>query len=454
MVEALPVMMLVCLALLLFSGLPVAIVLAGLGITFSLLGVALGEMPLLALYNVPIKMWGSISQGLTYAAVVMLLFMGVALEKSGVARDLLTCMQLVFRRVPGGLGLAVIVMGVVLAPAAGLVGASVVTLALIAMPSLLSNGYRPEYASGAIAAAGTVGVILPPAVMLFFLASQFQLTIGAMFLATVIPGGLLVAAYALYFVGAGWLRPPSKRAEDVMTPSTPVGWVQLLSRGLVAPLALVGLVLASITFGWATPRQSAAVGAAGGLVLVALNGRLNWAMFVDIVRSTALLCAMVFFIIIAAAVFSYPFVYFGGNDLITSALDSLETGPWGKLAVILGIIFVLGFFIDWIEITIIFLPLFLPTLSTLEFAGHVAFGNDATMLWMATLVALTLQTSFVTPPFGFALFFLKGASPEGVTLPHIYRGIIPVVALQVVVITLLLALPMLAVELPARVFGE
>lgn len=453
MVEALPVLMLGVLILGLFSGLPVAVVLAGLGIGFSFVGVALGEMPLIALYNVPLKMWGSVSGSLIYTAVVMLLFMGVALEKSGIARELLRCMQLLFRRVPGGLALAVIVIGVILAPAAGLVGASVVTLTLIAMPAMLSRGYSAEVASGSIAAAGTVGIILPPAVMLFFLAGQFQVTIGSMFLATLLPGGILIGAYLLYYFVRG-LRTATPAGIGLEAgPESFAGWVILLTRGLVLPLGLVALVLGSIIFGWATPRQSAALGAAGGIVLMALNGRLTWPVFKDVVMSTATLSAMVFFIIVAATVFSYPFVYFGGNDLIADGLTALEVGPWAMLAVILFIIFLLGFFIDWIEITVIFLPLFFPVLAQLDFAGHAPPGK-MTMVWLATLIAMTLQTSFVTPPFGFALFFLKGAAPPGVSLVHIYRGIVPIVFIQLCAIAAVLAWPSLSVWLPISTYGE
>jgi tripartite ATP-independent transporter DctM subunit len=451
MIEILPIAMLAALAVLLFTGLPVAVLLAGLGVLFSLIGVALGEMPVIALYNIPVRMFGSIGGGLVYPAVVMLLFMGVALEKSGIANDLLRCLQLLLRRVPGGLAVAVILLGVILAPAAGLVGASVVTLALIALPTMLAQGYRPGMATGSVAAAGTVGIILPPAVMLFFLAGQFGVTIGNMFLATLVPGAILIGFYLAYYLVAGLIDPPE--GGDAEPPSMSAGqWFGLLFRGLVLPVGLVSLVLGSIIFGWATPPQSGAVGAAGGILLILLNRRLSWPVIRDVVATTTLLTAMVFFIIMAAAVFSYPFRYFGGDGVISAALAALEMGPWGTLLLIVGIIFVLGFFIDWIEIAVITLPLFVPVLETLDFGAH---GGDAAavMLWMATLVALTLQTSFLTPPFGFALFFLKGAVPPGVSLLDIYRGIVPIVIAQLLGIGLLLAWPEIATWLPARTFG-
>ncbi len=451
MVDYLPVLMLVSLAVLLFSGLPVAVLLAGLGIAFSLIGIALGEMPGIALFNIPLRIFGSISHSTIYPAVVMLLFMGVALEKSGIARDLLLCLGLLLRRVPAGLTVAVTLLGIILAPAAGLVGASVVTLALIALPTMLAEGYRPSLATGSIAAAGTVGIILPPAVMLFFLAGQFGVTIGHLFLATLLPGAILVGLYLTYYITAGLLDPPRAGSGDRRTPESVRQWFGFLTRSLVLPVGLVTLVLGSIIFGWATPAQSGAVGAAGGLLLMIVNRRFSWSLFREVVETTVLMVAMVFFIIIAAVVFSYPFRYFDGDQFIAGALAGLGIGPWGTLVLIVAIIFVLGFFIDWIEITVITLPLFAPVLADLDFTAHAGEGKVA-MLWMATLVALTLQTSFLTPPFGFALFFLKGAAPPEVRLADIYRGIIPIVLAQLVGITLLFTVPAIATWLPGQVF--
>ena len=344
MIDVLPIVMLAALAVLLFSGLPVAVLLAGIGVLFSLVGVAIGEMPAAALYNIPLRMFGSIRGGLIFPAVVMLLFMGVALEKSGVARDMLLCLKMLLRRVPNGLAVAVILLGVLLAPAAGLVGASVVTLALIALPTMLAQGYRASVATGSVAAAGTVGIILPPAVMLFFLAGQFGVSIGHMLMATVVPGAILIGLYLAYYIISGMIRPPAAATEEDPYPATMRALSGFIVRGLVMPFGLVALVLASIIFAWATPSQAGAVGAAGGVVLLILNRRLNWTIFLSVVQTTALLAAMVFFIIMAAAVFSYPFRYFGGDSVIAEALASLDFGPWGALLLIAGIIFILGFF--------------------------------------------------------------------------------------------------------------
>lgn len=452
MIDALPFLMLGTLAVLLFSGLPVAMLLSGIGVAFCIFGMALGEMPLAALYNIPPKLLSSLQGSLFYPAVVMLLFMGAALEKSDIARDMLTCLWVMLWRVPAGLILAVLLIGVVMAPAAGIVGASVVTLALIALPTMLKNGYSAETATGAVAAAGTVGIILPPAVMLFFMASEFRVPLGSMFMSTVIPGAILITAYILFYLFRGIIRPAPVGGEPLVLPKGWLAWLILFTRGLIMPFGLIALVLSAIIFGWATPSQSGAVGAAGGLALVIFSGRFSWALLKDIMIATSRLSAMVFFIIMAAAVFSYPFRYFGGDSAIADALSALSLEPWSMLMLILGIIFVLGFFIDWIEITVITLPLFIPVLALLDFASHVGNG-PTTMLWMATVTALILQTSFITPPFGFALFFLRGAAPDGVSLGQIYRGIAPILMIQLCVIALVLAFPDIIMWLPEKIYG-
>ncbi|MDP6345648.1 MAG: TRAP transporter large permease subunit, partial [Alphaproteobacteria bacterium] len=426
-VDLLPLAMLGSLAILIFSGLPVALLLAGLGVMFSLIGILLGEMPPIALLNIPLRVYGSINGSLIYPAVPMLLFMGMALEKSGIARDLLLALQFLLRRIPAGMAIAVTLLGVVLAPTAGVIGASVATMALIALPTMLSQGYRPSQASGVVAAAGTLGLILPPAIMLFFLAGKLRVSIGHMFLAALVPAMILIGCYLAYYIGAAVLDKAHRRADHDLPEMSAVQWLGFYVRGLVMPSGLIFLVLGSIIFGWATPSQSGAVGAAGGLLLMLLNGRLTWPLFREVVEGTALMTAMVFFVVLAANVFSYPFRYFSGDDVVSGMLSGLALGDWGMLLTVIGIIFVLGFFIDWIEITIITLPLFLPVLAELDFSSHVA-GGTAKAVWLATLIALTMQTSFLTPPFGFALFFLKGAAPPEIRIVDIYRGILPIVA--------------------------
>lgn len=449
LVELLPFVMLGLLALLLFTGLPVAFILFGLGTLFCLIGIMLGEMPVAALLLLPSKLISSIRGSLFYPAVAMLLFMGVALEKTGIATDMLRCVHLITRRLPAGMIIAVLIIGVLLAPAAGIVGASVVTISLISLPAMLRAGYSAPVATGSIAAAGTVGIILPPAVMLFFLAYQFKVPLGSMFMSTVVPGGMLIIFYAIWYMITA--RPELDGDID-QGPTTAGGWAWLILRGLVMPVGLIMLVLGSIMAGWATPSQSGAIGAAGALVLVFINGKFTWPVLRNLAETTANLSAMVFLIIMAAAVFSYPFRYFGGDMAIADALRALSFGPWGMFLLIVGIIFVLGFFIDWIEIAIITLPLMYPVLAELDFSGHIDSGKT-TLLWMATVTALVMQTSFLTPPFGFALFFLKGSAPPGVTLVDIYKGIIPIVLIQLFVIGLVLVFPNLITWLPEQIYG-
>ena len=448
LIDALPIIMIITLACLLLSGYPVAFVLAGTGVLFALVGWVLGEFPLVAFFNVPLRIWGSLNGSLIYPAVPMLLFMGVALEKSGVARELLECLQRLLRWVPGNLAVSITVVGIILAPAAGLVGASVATLALIGLPTMLEQGYRNSIATGAVAAAGTLGIILPPGVMLFFLADFFRVQIAGMFVSTLIPAFAMAAMFIIYYVLAhlGKLGANVKKVGPWQGP-----WREFalyLLRGLILPVALVFFVLASIIAGWATPTQSAAVGAIGGVALLAIKGRLTLVIFHDTLLTTAMTCAMIFFIIVAATIFSYPFNFYSGPDLIRDFLADLGLGHWGMLLVILGITFVLGFFIDWIEVFVVALPIFLPVLNALDFSAHVG-STELAKLWIAVLFALVLQTSFLTPPFGFSLFFVKGAAPPSVRIGEVYRGVAPMVLLQLMMIGIVLAWPDVAVG-PAK----
>jgi len=446
----LPLAMLPTLALLLFSGYPVALVLAATGLLFAGLALATGLMPIAALYNIPLRVWGSTSGNLIYPAVPMLLFMGLALEKSGVAQDMLLCMRLLLRRVPGNLAVGVTILGILLAPAAGLVGASVATLGVVALPTMLRQGYRPSFATGSVAAAGTLGIILPPAIMLFFLAQQLGVSMRALFLSTMLPGLLLAVLFMLYYVLRATWQPQVAPPVGVDEPDVPQGLLRYALRAIGLPLALIAAVLGSIIAGWATPTQSATVGAAGGLVLMAVQGRLSWTQVHAVVAATTRTTAMVFFIIIAAVIFSYPFRYLSGDEMIAGLILATGLGDWGILLLILGIMFVLGFFIDWIEIVVITLPIFFPVLSGLDFAGYVG-SQELALVWIAVLIALVLQTSFLTPPFGFALFFVKGAAPPSVRLADVYRGAIAPLALQGLMVAMVLAMPWLAVMLPRSV---
>jgi tripartite ATP-independent transporter DctM subunit len=451
LIEYLPLLMMAALVVLLFSGFPVALVLAFVGFAFAAIGHVVDLFPLPALFTLPVRMYSNLADNLVYPAVPMLLFMGVALERSGIARELLECLSVVLRRLPANLAIAVMAIGIILAPSAGLIGASVATLSLIALPTMLEKRYHVPFATGSVAAAGTLGLIFPPGLMLFFLADHLDVQLGMMFVATLIPGFVLAGLYIAYMLARAASDPTAAPAAAPSTLTTRQLGVYIV-RSLALPVLLITLVLGSIVAGVATPTQSGAVGAAGAVLLMALNRSLSLRRFHGVLVATALMTAMVFFVVMAATVFSYVFVYLDGTRLVTDLLQSMGLGRWGTLGVVLALVFVLGFFVDWIEITVIFLPMLSPALEALDFSDYLG-APGVTMLWIAVLLGLNLQTSFLTPPFGFALFFLKGTAPPGVRLGAIYRGVAPFVALQVLGLLLVVVLPALALWLPVRLFG-
>ena len=449
--DYLPVIMLVAFAALIFTGFPVAFLLGGVGIATTLIAMLVGIFPENAFYNIPLRLFGNFSHSYIYPAVAMLLFMGVALEQSGISREMLKCLHLLFRRVPGSLAVSVTIIGVLLAPSAGMVGASVSTLTLVALPTMIDSRYPVPVATSAVAAGGTLGLILPPGLMLIFLASRLGVTVGEMFLATVIPGLLLVGIYILYFIARGTLDPAMRQSRE---PEEEISGLQLLIyvlRSLALPAFLIAAVLGSIIGGFATPPQSAAVGAVGGLLLMVLNGSFSLQRLHAVIRGTLEITAMVILIVMAALIFSYPFRFFSGDELVRDFIGALGFEDWGILITVLLIIFVLGFFIDWIEITVITIPIFFPLLMALDFTGYTG-SPTLSVIWLATLFALILQTSFLTPPFGFALFHIRSAAPPWVKISDIYRGVMPILILQLVMIVLVLLFPSLATYLPDAVF--
>ena len=447
----LPLIMMGALVVLLFSGFPVALVLAFVGLAFALIGSVLGVFPLVALFTLPVRMYGNFADNLVYPAVPMLLFMGVALERSGIARELLECLSVMLRRLPGNLAIAVLAIGIIFAPSAGLIGASVATLSLVALPTMLEKGYRIPFATGSVAAAGTLGLIFPPGLMLFFLADHLEVQLGMMFMATIIPGFVLAGLYGAYMLARAASDPTLAPAVPA-SPLTARQFMVYVVRSLALPALLIVLVLGSLISGLATPTQSGAVGAAGAILLMALNRSLSFRLFHEVLVATAMMTAMVFLVVMTATIFSYVFVYLDGTQLVTTLVESMGLGRWGTLGFALALIFVLGFFVDWIEITIIFLPILSPVLSGLNFSDYLG-APGLTTLWIAVLVGLNLQTSFLTPPFGFALFFLKGTAPPEVRMEAIYRGVAPFVALQILGLLLVVVLPALALWLPVRLFG-
>jgi len=450
LVDYLPLLMLISIAVLLFTGFPVGGILAGVAIVFALIGVAIDEFPVRSLYLFPDRVYSSVGENLVYPAVPMLLFMGVALEKSGAARELLLCLQRLFSWLPGSMCISVILVGLLLAPMAGVVGASVATITLAALPTMLAQRYRPEVATGAIAAAGTLGVIAPPAIMLFFLSDALEATIATVFLAPIIPILVLAGVFIVYFVLVDLIRPrgPVEKPPELASHSI----VVYVLRSLVLPLGLIALVLGAVLTGIVAPSEAAAVGAVGAAVLIFVYRGFDFSLLLDALFRTMSITAMVFFVVLAATVFSLVFRFYGGDDIAIGFFDGLALSDFSTLLVVLLIIFILGFFIDWIEIILVSLPILYPVIRELDFAAYVGSASLA-KVWIAALIALVLQTSFLTPPFGFALFFLKGSAPPEISMIQIYRGAAPLVMLQLIVITLVLFVPDIAIWLPSNALG-
>ncbi len=445
--DYLPLFMFAALGILLFSGYPVAFVLGGVGLAFGFIGMYFDVFSFIQFFNLLPRIWGGIAENLVLTAIPMFIFMGTMLERSGVASDLLHCLQVLLRRVPGGLALSVTLMGTIMAATTGIIGASVVMMTLLALPVMVQRSYNMPLATGTIAASGTLGILIPPLIMLVIMADLLARSVGNLFVAAIIPGFMLAAFYMIYIlVLCGFkpkLAPPLPKEEG---PETILGIVILVLRSFVPPLFLVFLVLGSILFGWATPTEAAGVGGAGAILLAAVNRRLNFSVMKDVLERSALTGGMLFGIFLGATCFSYVFRALGGDDIVIDLVESTGFGPWGLLLILMAIVFFLGFFFDWIEITLIVLPVFSPIISALDFGNHVE--SLEVTYWFAILLAVNLQTSFLTPPFGFALFYMKGVAPPEVRIQQIYKGIIPFVLLQLTGLGLIMAFPDIALWLP------
>ena len=343
--------------------------------------------------------------------------------------------------------IAVILLGAALAPAAGVIAASVGALALLAFPVMLRHGYRPDQAAGVICAAGTLGVVVPPGIMLFFVADAIGVQIPALFLGMLGPLALLLACYLAYAALA--VRVPAAQAQDAA--ALEEGAKPAVFSRLALPVALLAAMLGSVALGWATLSESAALGAAGAVALAALQGRLTLRTLDEAIRDTALTTSMVFFIFIGASVFSLVFRLLGGGEMIVGAFRALRFDALGVLCTVLLVVLVLGFFFDWVEIVLITFPVLRPVLDALDFGAHLAVPHLAAY-WAAVLLALNLQTSFLTPPFGYALLLARGSAPPGVTLADLYRGVVPYVLIQVFVMAAVIAFPAIATWLPSQAF--
>ena len=458
MIELLPLLLFAVVVLALLAGYPVAPTLGGAALLFALAGGLFGVFDLRDLGFLPNRVFGIVTNQ-TLIAVPLFVLMGVTLERTRIAEALLNSLAQLLGGIRGGLGLAVTVVGMMLAASTGIVGATVVTVGLLALPTMLRHGYDPRLATGAICATGTLGQIIPPSIALVLLGdvlssaySQAQLaqgvfspktvSVGDLFAGALLPGLALVAMYGAYIALVAWRRPA--RAPSVPRAQGTAGAVSTwtLLGGLAPPLVLVGAVLGSILGGYATPTEAAGVGALGALLLAAGSRRLNVAALGEICVSTLKTTAMVFFILVGASVFSLVFRGYGGDELVRGTFAVMPGGVWGATLIVMLVIFVLGFILDFIEITYVVVPIVAPAL--------LAMGLDP--VWLGVLVAVNLQTSFLTPPFGFALFYLRGVAPPEVATLDIYRGVAPFVGLQLALMALLVAAPSLATWLPEALY--
>lgn len=456
--EALPLLMFATLAVLLFCGLPVAFVLGGVGLGFAWLGDWLGVFNAARLLILPNRIFGGSVENLVLVAIPMFTFMGTMLEKSGVARDLLYCLEVLTRRIPGGLALSVVLMGTIMAATTGIIGASVVMISMMALPVMLRQGYDLRLATGTIAASGTLGILIPPSIMLVIMADLMTIPVGTVFIGAVVPGLLLSALYLAYVCGVSFLKPHlAPPLPPEAGPQSKLEVLKLVLRSFVPAVFLIVLVLGSIFAGWATPTEASGIGAFGATLLAAYNRTLSWASLTEVCRRSALTTGMLFGIFLGATCFSVVFRFLGGEAMIDQFIASFGVGPWGILFVLMAMIFFLGFFFDWIEITLIILPVFGPIVAGLDFGSHIGEWpgvENATLVWFTAILAVNLQTSFLTPPFGFALFFMKGVAPPEVTMQHIYWGIIPFVILQLIGLGLCIMFPELVLALPSAVLGK
>ena len=413
---------------LLLCGYPVAFTLGAIAMLFGSVALGLDFFALL-----PLRIWG-IMTNFTLLAVPLFIFMGVMLEKSGVAETLLETMGRLFGRIRGGLALSVIFVGALLAATTGVVGATVVTMGIIALPAMLKHGYSPALATGTIATAGTLGQVIPPSIVLILLADQIGVPIGQLFVAAVVPGAILILGYTIYVLGVSWAKPD---VAPAISQSTEGLWLAVV-KSLIPALLLIFAVLGSIFFGIASPTESASIGCVGAALLALIHGRLSIKTVHDAALQTMKLTSMVFIILIGATAFGLVFRGMGGDSIVHQIFTDLPGGKWGFIFVSQLLIFVLGFFLDFVEICFIVVPLLAPIASFL--------GLD--LLWFALLISVNLQTSFLTPPFGFSLFYLKAVAPKSVRIQQIYKGVLPFICIQLIVIALIATQPELARWLP------
>ena len=443
--------------LVLLAGFPVAFTLGGTALLFAGFGVLGGSFNESLLSGLPNRIFGIMTNE-TLVAVPLFVFMGVTLERARIAEDLLETLSSLFGTLRGGLGLSVTLVGMLLAASTGIVGATVVTMGLLSLPTMLKRGYSPEIAAGTICASGTLGQIIPPSIILVMLGDvmttayqQAQLdmgifspktvSVGDLFAGALIPGLLLVFLYMLYILGVAYFKPDTMPAHH-REPDEDISLGKVVGA-LLPPLILIFAVLGSILGGYATPTEAAGVGGMGALLMALARRELNLERLQEVMRSTLRISSMVFLILIGASIFSLVFRGYGGDDGVRAILEALPGGVVGAVLVVMLVMFLLGFVLDFIEITFVVVPIVGPVL--------LAMGLDP--VWLGIMIAINLQTSFLTPPFGFALFYLRGVAPASVTTAQIYRGAIPFVAIQLLALLLIAVFPELVTWLPEKIYG-
>ena len=454
---------------LLFRGIPVAFALVGISLIFIVLGEfvldpnrkALGEYIEydrvgLSYQKLAVnggRFFGGTIKNPVLVALPMFIFMGLMLDQSGVAQRMMRSMQVLFGALRGGLALSVMLIGIILAASTGVIGASVVLLGVMGIPTMLNQDYSKPIATGTIAASGTLGILIPPSIMLVIMSDQLAISLGDLFMGALFPGLLLGGLYIAFLIIYGLLNPAAMPLPENREPVSMKVVIDVL-LSVVPPLLLIVLVLGSIFFGIATPTEASGLGAAGATLLALLSRNLNWEVFKDVMRQTLNTSGYIVGIFITAAFFAYVLRRYGGDEIIESLVLGSFENPYMVVLFILFIIFCLGFLLDWIEITLIIMPLMLPVVLALNIPVE-GFGvvSDPSIVWFAILVAVTLQTSFLTPPVGFALFYLKGVCPPEITLGHIYKGVIPFVLLQLLGLGIVFVFPTLTTWLPAVAYA-
>lgn len=460
MMEYIAIVMFIVICICLMLGYPVAITLAGVSLLFATLSSLFGAFDMSLLSAIPSRIFG-IMQNPILLAVPLFVFMGVVLEKSKVAEDLLVTMGILFGRLRGGLAISVVIVGTILAASTGIVGATVVAMGLLTLPTMMRYKYNHSLAAGTICASGTLGQVIPPSIVLILLGdvisnayqkaqlamgnwSPDTISVGDLFAGAVLPGLLLPVLYIIYILIVAFFKPEAAPAipEEEVQAARSDRFAEKVFLAVFIPLVLIIAVLGSILKGIATPTEAASVGAFGALVMAAFKRQLNLKVLTEVVRSTTEVTSMVYFILIGATIFSLTFVGLSGDKLVETWLHNLPGGKWAALLVVMIIMFLLGFILDFIEIVFVVVPIVGPILLMLGFDP----------VWLGIMMAINLQTSFLTPPFGFALFYLRGVAPPELKTTEIYKGVLPFIVIQLIMMLILVAWPALATWLPSLIY--